>query len=60
MSTVRVAINLTVEIDAENWNMAYGTGVEPAAVRADVRLSVESAVRDHLDREGFLVGIKSR
>jgi hypothetical protein len=34
---VKVNLNVTLEVDPAEWDLAYGTGVEAAVVREDVR-----------------------
>lgn len=45
---MKVRITLTVDIDPEAWDMNYGTGTDPAAVRADVKTYVEGTVHEQL------------
>ena len=34
---MKVRVTVTLDIDPEAWDMNYGTGTTPAAVRADVQ-----------------------
>lgn len=44
MSRVRIALRVTVEVDAELWDADYGTGFDADDIRADVLSHVETAV----------------
>jgi hypothetical protein len=37
MSTIKVPVTLTLDIDPQMWDLAFGTGTDEAAVRDDVR-----------------------
>jgi hypothetical protein len=37
MTRIKFTVSLSVEVDADAWDLAYGTGTDPAAVRDDVR-----------------------
>ena len=37
MSTIKINFNVTVEVDPEEWDEAYGQGSEAKVVREDVR-----------------------
>ena len=41
---MKVRISLTVEVDAEGWDMDYGTGTSAKAVREDVQAWVVNTI----------------
>lgn len=49
MAKVKVAINMTIEVDAEGWNMDYGTGTGAAAIRSDVKSAIHSLIHEYND-----------
>lgn len=49
MSKVKVAIIVTLEVDADGWNMDYGCGTEAAAIRQDVKGAVNSLLNEYND-----------
>ena len=57
MSRVRIALRVTVEVDAELWDADYGTGFDADDIRADVLSHVETAVgvlMSQTDDEGMV------
>lgn len=42
---MKINVTLKIDIDPESWDLAYGTGTEPAAVEADVRQYVLNGVQ---------------
>lgn len=37
MWVMKIIITLEIEVDPKDWDIVYGTGVQPSKVRADVR-----------------------
>jgi hypothetical protein len=46
VSTVKVAISATIEVDVEGWDMDYGTGTEAPAIREDVKRYLHSLIHE--------------
>lgn len=42
---MRVTVTLVLDVDPEAWDLAYGTGTDQAAVRADVKDYAADQVR---------------
>lgn len=41
-----MAVNVTIEVDAEGWDMDYGTGLDQAKIREDVKAYVRSLINE--------------
>lgn len=46
---MKVRITHTVDIDPHAWDLNYGTGTDPAAVRADVRVYLAGILEGQVD-----------
>lgn len=46
---IKVAISATLEVDAEGWDMDYGTGLEAPEIRHDVKAAVHSLLNEYND-----------
>lgn len=56
MSTMKVRVTLTIEVDPESWDMTYG--VEPERIRTDVREYVLNQVQGSAaSDEGAIVSV---
>ena len=49
-----VKVTFSVDVDPDSWNLNYGTGTDPAAVRADVRTWCENGCYAELRELGLL------
>lgn len=43
---MKIAVNLTIEIDPDEWDLAYGNGTNRREVARDVKEYVKHAIRD--------------
>lgn len=49
---MRVRVAVTVDVDPETWDLIYGTGTNPAAVREDVKRYVQETIIEQLIQVG--------
>lgn len=49
MGKVKVAVSVTLEVDAEGWDMDYGCGTAAQAIRSDVTSAVHSLLNEYND-----------
>lgn len=53
---MKVKIEITVDVDRDGWDQAYGTGMSAAVIREDVRSWVKAQLSDQA--EGLITDVR--